>query len=64
MTVTTADAKTLKSALRSDVKTWHALSFSTMDEVVNFINLEPAQGPGEVEFSFSPDGQIWLMYYL
>ncbi|WP_432196844.1 hypothetical protein [Streptomyces sp. bgisy027] len=64
MTVTTADAKALKNALRSDVKTWHALSFSTMDEVVNFVNLEPAQGAGEVEFSFGPDGQIWLMYFL
>ncbi|MEU1320701.1 MULTISPECIES: hypothetical protein [Streptomyces] len=64
MTVTTADAKTFKNALRSDVKTWHALSFSTMDEAVNFVNFEPAQGAGEVEFSFGPDGQIWLMYFL
>lgn len=64
MTVTISDAQTLKSALRSDVKTWHALSFSTMDEVVTFVNSEPPQGAGEVEFSFSPDGQIWVMYYL
>jgi len=64
MTVNTADAQTLKNALRSDVKTWHNITCSTMDEVVNYINLEPAQGPGEAVFSFRPDGLIELLYYL
>ena len=64
MTVTTSDAQTLKNALKSNVKTWHSLSFSTMDEVANFINLEPAQQAGEVAFSFSPEGRIELLYFL
>ncbi|WP_329219433.1 hypothetical protein OG352_23100 [Streptomyces sp. NBC_01485] len=64
MTVTTSDAQTLKNALRSGVKTWHTLSFSTMDEAVNFINLDPPQQAGEVCFSFSPNGRIELMYFL
>ena len=64
MTVATSDAQMLKSAIRSDVKTWHALSFSTIDEAVNFVNLDPAQGSGEMSFSFSPDGRVELLYFL
>ncbi|MDX3231468.1 hypothetical protein [Streptomyces sp. ME19-01-6] len=64
MTVTTADAQALKNAIRSDVKTWHALSFPTIDEAVNFINLQPPQGAGEAAFSYSPDGRVELMYFL
>jgi hypothetical protein len=64
MTVSTSDAQMLKNAIRSDVKTWHALTFSTIDEAASFVNLDPAQGAGEVSFSCSPDGRIELMYFL
>ena len=66
MTVTTAtsDAQRFKAAIKSNVKTWHSISCSTMQEAVDFVNYEPAQGAGEACFSFDPDGRIELMYFL
>ncbi|WP_406860190.1 hypothetical protein ABZO31_07060 [Streptomyces sp. HUAS MG47] len=64
MTVTTSDAKVFKNAIKSKVKTWHSMPFTSMDEAVNFVNLEPAQQAGEVCFSHTPDGRIELMYFL
>ncbi|MGP3950290.1 hypothetical protein [Streptomyces sp. 7N604] len=64
MTISTADAPALKNALRSGVKTWHVLTFPNSDDAVQFVNVDPPQGAGEVCFSNRPDGQVDLMFFL
>ncbi|MEV7781178.1 hypothetical protein [Kitasatospora sp. NPDC088351] len=67
MALPIADAKTLKSALAvtvDQVKTWHSLTFATVQDAVTFVNLAPAQGAGEFGFSYRPDGQVDAIYFL
>ena len=46
------DLEALKTALaESEGSTWHALSFGTVSEAVDFVNLPPAQRAGEFVFS-------------
>ncbi|GAA0487463.1 hypothetical protein ACFQ2B_15140 [Streptomyces stramineus] len=67
MAISGADAQALKAAIsaaEADTKTWHALTFATLDDAVNFVNLEPAQVAGEFGFSNRPDGQVDAVYFL
>ncbi|MEU5367290.1 hypothetical protein ABZ354_28115 [Streptomyces sp. NPDC005925] len=65
MTLTEADSQSLKAALAAvQAATWHVLTFPTPLDAVNFVNRPPAQGAGQVAFSYRPDGQVDLMFFL
>jgi hypothetical protein len=65
MTLTDTDSEALKSAIAAAAaQTWHVLTFATTQAAVNFVNLPPAQGAGQAVFSYRPDGQVDLMYFL
>ena len=67
MALSGTDAHALKAALAAaaaETRTWHSLTFATLDDAVAFVNLEPAQGAGEFGFSHRPDGQVDAAYFL
>lgn len=66
MSLSASDAQALKTALSTSetVKTWHALTFPTLDAAVHFVNLTPAQVAGEFVFSNRSDGQVDIAYFL
>jgi hypothetical protein len=65
MSLTEADAHALKATVAAAAaQTWHVLTFQTTQDAVNFVNLPPAQGAGQVGFSYRPDGRVDLIYFL
>jgi hypothetical protein len=54
-----------KSKLRAATKKWlHFGPFATLDAVVQFVNLPPAQGAGEVVVVPRTDGKFDVLIYL
>lgn len=47
-----------KSAIRVQAKNWYHTIASSPEAAVEFVNLEPAQGAGEAQFSVRDDGQV------
>ncbi len=64
MTISQNEASSHKNSLAAVTRTWHVLTFATAADAVYFVNLPPAQGAGEVSFSYRPDGRVDLMYFL
>ncbi|MEU1815176.1 hypothetical protein ABZ543_08255 [Streptomyces roseifaciens] len=67
MAVSDIEARAIKTELaeaEEEVKIWRSLVFATLEDAVNFVNLEPAQGAGEFVFSNRSDGQVDAAYYL
>ncbi|WP_035838675.1 hypothetical protein [Kitasatospora azatica] len=64
MSVSIIEAPSLKNAISAITRTWHVLTFATVADAVHFLNLPPAQGPGEAVFSYRADGEVDLMYFL
>ena len=61
------DATLFKGAVAAAeprVKTWHTFEWTTAQDFVNFINLDPAQGAGEAFATDTDRGTIQGFYFL
>ncbi|MFC9331787.1 hypothetical protein [Kitasatospora sp. NPDC057015] len=67
MTQLSATAAETKKALASQdaaTKTWRHVIQPDADAAANYLNLNPAQGPGEATVTTRPDGQLDLLVLL
>ncbi|MEV0995497.1 hypothetical protein [Nonomuraea sp. NPDC050202] len=53
-----------EQGLDQTTKIWNVTNYPTRDEAAQFVNYEPAQGPGEAVFSNCADGTVDVYYYL
>jgi hypothetical protein len=63
------DATVLKQALspvagQVAVKTWHVINEPNAQAAADFVNLDPAQGAGEVSMTNRSDGTVDVYYFL
>jgi hypothetical protein len=59
------DARAKEVAARDTERKWrHAGPFPTAEAAANFLNVSPAQGPGEASLACCGDGQFQLIWYL
>ncbi|MFB8239870.1 hypothetical protein ACFC58_25300 [Kitasatospora purpeofusca] len=62
--ISAADAELKKSLAAGDAgtKTWRVSTQPNAELAANFLNLNPAQGPGEASVAPRPDGQFDVFY--
>jgi hypothetical protein len=63
------DSTVLKQALAGaaavpGAKTWHVVTQPNPQAATDFVNLDPAQGAGEVSITNRPDGTVDVYYFL
>ncbi|WP_371493796.1 hypothetical protein OG871_02005 [Kitasatospora sp. NBC_00374] len=67
MTQVSATAAETKKAMAREsaaTKTWRHVIQPDADAAANYLNITPAQGPGEATITTRPDGQIDVIFLL